>query len=554
MQKFIFTTIFILSFVLEPCAANIRTARFVYKAGDTVSFNTDKPQPGKKIVLKNISLMGEPTVTETENGCSWIIPEGIHPGAIGVYQKNPDSGELSYQSFFRIVDETMLTTYEIGKEQYKGMDVYTLDGGMSAEYAVQKSLANITASVSHTWKIGNGGGPAPVWGTPDFLIRSAEKTVDLYDENLGPNKPVETVIISTGVPVVPYLSAVLDAIVLPLHFLVSVNSVKEVQSILEYSSAMGNPSYATLGYDASMADVGVAWIKFLELPDVYLRFIEKHRVKNVIFLGVGENVQSESFCRRVKGTGVSNKHYSDGSLYILYTQGGSDFDMTSITSHIKDYNPANLEKGEMLSDWESGIVKPQLDAFVKDIQKKTDANAYTLISPSDMSDMYDLATDISLAYLKKNKIDLQGVMFNEYLISQPKYELLNGKIPLLYWQFTPARITVDRLDNYIVPAATGYFPGVNLKELPVHLNARIGKYELEAELKKRGYRCVSKRQDNVEEVWDLSDGINAPCEFVAKEICDQEVGNFSRKMNSLAPLSLSELRKVVDKSKGLTLQ
>jgi len=171
-----------------------------------------------------------------------------------------------------------------------------------------------------------------------------------------------------------------------------------------------------------------------------------------------------------------------------------------------------------------------------------------------MSDMYDLATDISLAYLKKNKIDLQGVMFNEYLISQPKYELLNGKIPLLYWQFTPARITVDRLDNYIVPAATGYFPGVNLKELPVHLNARIGKYELEAELKKRGYRCVSKRQDNVEEVWDLSDGINAPCEFVAKEICDQGVGNFSRKMNSLAPLSLSELRKVVDKSKGLTLQ
>ena len=215
MQKFIFTTIIILSFVLEPCAANIRTKRFVYQAGDTVCFNTDKPQSGNKIVLKNISLMGEPTVTETENGSSWIIPEETRPGAIGVYQKDPDSEELSYQSFFRIVNDTMLTTYEINKENYNGIDVFTLDGGMSAEYAVQKSLANLTASVSHTWKIGNGGGPAPVWGTPNFLIRSAEKTVDLYNENLGPNKPVETVIISTGVPVVPYLSAVLDAVVLP---------------------------------------------------------------------------------------------------------------------------------------------------------------------------------------------------------------------------------------------------------------------------------------------------------------------------------------------------
>ena len=55
----------------------------------------------------------------------------------------------------------------------------------------------------------------------------------------------------------PYLSAAMEAPVLPLHFLVSVNSTKEISSILEYSSQAGVPCYATLGYDASMDDVGV---------------------------------------------------------------------------------------------------------------------------------------------------------------------------------------------------------------------------------------------------------------------------------------------------------
>ena len=36
----------------------------------------------------------------------------------------------------------MLTTYQIAKEEYKGLNVFMLDGGMS-EYAVQKSLANL---------------------------------------------------------------------------------------------------------------------------------------------------------------------------------------------------------------------------------------------------------------------------------------------------------------------------------------------------------------------------------------------------------------------------
>ena len=105
----------------------------------------------------------------------------------------------------------MLTTYQIAKEEYKGLNVFMLDGGMSAEYAVQKSLANLTAGVSHTWQIGREEVPNRYGGTPDFLQQSVQHTVDLYNEYLGKSKKLKTVIIATGVPAVPYLSAAMEA-------------------------------------------------------------------------------------------------------------------------------------------------------------------------------------------------------------------------------------------------------------------------------------------------------------------------------------------------------
>lgn len=126
--------------------------------------------------------------------------------------------------------------------------------------------------------------------------------------------------------------------------MVSVNSTKEISSILEYSSQAGVPCYATLGYDASMDDVGVAWIKLLALPDEYRKFIIEHEVENVIIAGIGEDVKSESYCRKLSKTGVDGQEYADGSLYILYTQSGSEHDIKTISRNVVDYDTLSLEK------------------------------------------------------------------------------------------------------------------------------------------------------------------------------------------------------------------
>ena len=553
--KRLLVTFFIALWAGGEIGACVLTDKFVYSQGENVVFSFDGKSENKTIILKYLSKEGEPVIAEIrEEPFVWKVPSEFTPAAVGVYQK--EAGQLIYSSYFRVVTPGMLTTYQITKEEYEGMNVFMLDGGMSAEYAVQKSLANLTAGVSHTWFIGPGGGPEPVWGTPDFLQRSVRHTVDLYNEHLGKSKKLNTVIISTGVPTVPYLSAAMEAPVLPLHFLVSVNSTKEVSSILEYSSQAGDPCYATLGYDASMNDVGVAWIKLLALPDEYQKFIIEHEVENVIIAGIGENVKSESYCRKISKTGVDGQEYANGSLYILYTQSGSEHDIHTISRNIVDYNILSLEEGKDLADWESGVVNRQIDNISKGIREHTPAQVYSLIATHDMMDMYNLGANIAMYFMYKNReqknISVQGIYLNEYLISQPLYELTQGYIPLLFWQFVPPVSTIERIKRDIQKVVDTYEKGVLLENRTVHVNARVGKEELVQELKKRGFRLVTKRKDNVEELWDLSDGINSPCEEVAKNIVKKiGVKKYQTQCKNSQYLDPDDLKKVIGDIPGL---
>ena len=548
-------TFFIALLAGGEIGAHVLTDKFVYSQGEDVVFSFDGKPENKTIILKYLSKEGEPVLAEISGEpFVWKVPSEFTPAAIGVYQK--EEGQLIYSSYFRVVTPGMLTTYQITKEEYKGMNVFMLDGGMSAEYAVQKSLANLTAGVSHTWFIGPGGGPKPVWGTPDFLQQSVRHTVDLYNEHLGKSKKLKTVIISTGVPTVPYLSAAMEAPVLPLHFLVSVNSAKEVSSILEYSSQVGVPCYATLGYDASMNDVGVAWIKLLALPDEYRQFIIEHEVENVIIAGIGENVKSESYCRKISETGVDGQEYANGSLYILYTQSGSEHDIHTISRNIVDYNILSLEEGKNLADWESGVVNRQIDNISKGILEHTPAQVYSLIATYDMMDMYNLGANIAMYFMYKNreqtKVFVQGTYLNEYLISQPLYELTQGYIPLLFWQFVPPESTIERIKRDIQKVVDTYEKGVLLEDRTVYVNARIGKEELVQELKKKGFRFITERKDNVEELWDLSDGINSPCEEVAKNIVKKiGVKKYQTQCKNSRYMDLDDLKQVIGNIPGL---
>lgn len=531
------------------------TVHSTYRAGDMLKLNS-LIWGNDSIELRNLSQAGIPLLGRYALPIRQQIPKDWSGDAIGIYSLDND-GQSEYKTFFRVCEEEQILSYTITTEDYKGLPIYKLNGGMSPEFAVQKSLANLTGGVSHTWEIGPGGGPKPVWGTVDFLQRSIQTTINLYDKHLGKDTPIENVIIGTGVPAVSYLAATTKAVYLPIQYLVSVNSIKEVEGIINYSREIGLSVYATLGYDASMSDVGVAWIKLLDLPKEYKEFIERHKVKNIMIAGVGEQAFGESFVRRYVKSGISGEEYADGALYILYTQGGSDEDMNHIISYIKDYDTNLLDQGRMIADWESGVINKQIDRMGESIKKGTAAKVYSLLSPTDMGCFYNFAVDLSLAFMRKNvainpSMEMKGFYFNEYLISQPFYEMLTGKAPILYWQFVPVKYTVDRMFNYGFSRSKKYFPNFCEDNVSVTLNGRLFVNDMRTELESRGITSIEQRVKGIEEVWSLADGINSPCENVAVDIINNMgVEVYQNLSQSVISLNMEELENIVSQVDGV---
>ena len=459
-------------------------------------------------------------------------------------------------TYFRAVNEQSLLTYDIQKLDYQGLPVYRQIGDMSAGFGVLKTIVAFDQGIAATMEEAPQGGTYPVVPTPEFLQRSVRKTVELYNSEIGAATKIKRVVIGTGIASVSYFATMMGAAYLPIHYLVSANSASEVQAILDYSNQNGYASYATLGYDGSMPGVGVAWIKLLALPDEYRKFIIEHEVENVIIAGIGEDVKSESYCRKLSKTGVDGQEYADGSLYILYTQSGSEHDIKTISRNVVDYDTLSLEKGKDLADWESGVVNRQIDNISKGICEHTPAQVYSLIATHDMMDMYNLGANMGMYFMYKNreqtKVSVQGTYLNEYLISQPLYELTQGYIPLLFWQFVPPVSTIDRIKRDIQKVVDVYEKGALLENKTVHVNARVGKDELVQELKKRGFCSVTKRNDNVEELWDLSDGINSPCEEVVQNIVEQiGVKQYQTQCKNALYLNMGDLKLVTNNIPGL---
>lgn len=455
-------------------------------------------------------------------------------------------------TFFRVTDNNSLVSYDVKRAKYNGLDVFTLTGGMSAEFGVQNTLASLAGGMSPGWhEAPNTGGPYPVLSTPDFLQRSIKKTIDLYEDVIGATSKVKTVIIGTGVPSVSYLSMSMSAVYLPIHFLASSNTVSEIRSMLNYSNDAGYKAYATFGYDGSIPDVGVAWIKLLDLPEEYKAFIKNHDVEEVIIYGVGEKAGGETYARKLI-IDNSSVAYNPGSVYILYTKAGTADDIAALNNRIYDISNLKLAEGANIADWESGITNSQITNFSSSIKAQTNAKPYSITS-NDMINLYNISTYLSLKLIQNNQSQLRwpyvkGVIFNEYLVSHPQYEVYWGYIPLLYWQFVPALSTVDRCFGYLKTALASYYPTIstNLSNQKFYLNANYGRNEIKNALIGKGVNSsnITIRNQVDGDRWNPDNGMNSPSEIFAENIVNVGVNEYVTKVKSLVPLSITEIQNI----------
>jgi len=558
-----------------------------YTKGQTVAFSAEAINPtASTITLQELHVslkdISDPTATFRlsvpissnlvigpgarqliEAKALWTVPDYalLHAFGINLGGTLADGSTLpdTFQTFFRVADPSILTGYSITSSDYKGLRVHELDGGMSAEYTVAKALENLTAGVAPSWTVtASGGGPRPVMATHDFLERSVRTTVETYNRELGAETPFDTVILSTGVASIPYLSRAMKAPVLPVQFLVSCDTVKEITTILESARDHGYQAYSTLGYDGSVAPA-VAWIKLLALPQPYLDFLKQHRVKNLIIAGTTGKGAGEGTAKKVRYRKSTADGYSDGDLFLLYSGGGTSSDASQLARRLKDlgeYQAVIESDYRQISDWESGLVEEQIHRFATDAKQVASIAEIKLVTATPAGGtlaLYNLATYLTLEFMKKNAGAMPpptGIALNPYLLSHPFHESRSQLVPMLYWQGNPASGTVDRLLSTTGKAISSAYPGIDPRQLPVHVNAsrNFGGYqaqELIKHLHERGFENVVSTDTSRDEVWNPDDGLLSICEKVATDLLSDaspaELKRWDAKLMPLAPTDLATL-------------
>lgn len=497
---------------------------------------------------------------------AWTIPEDASPGAYGVHLQTEWSDGTFAETdagFFRIVRPDDLTVYEIREDSYNGLPVWKLDGGMSAEYAVQKSAEALGPAVSHSWFTSRGSfGPNPVYATPSFLSDSVQQTVDFYNAKFGAARKFETVVISTGVASAPYLSRALEAPVLPLQFLAGLDSVRELRGMLNRAAQQGLDAYGALGYDASMTPA-VAWLKLLDLPPAYEQFLIDHQVENIVLMGsygtIGETASRKVIAGPDSLTGGPSKE--SGEIYVMYPAGGTASDTVELNNRILDLALYSLDESLLpVTDWESGVTESQVNRFTESLRAKTSVRDVVFVSGRDTLHLYEFASYVAMAYYKKNEellkeeggSAIRGIAMNPYLASHPFYEARMGEIPLLFWQFSSLRDTVDvRLNQELRRAVARTFPDVDFDALSVRISTtnNFGQTVTEDRLRSRltsaGFTRIEAPGSLSDEVWDLGDGANALSETLAERLYSlYNPSQLADWDNRMLPLTIAELLEI----------
>ncbi len=483
-----------------------------------------KPAPVAEVALSNQS--GSYNLTwQVPLGDSMVGAYAITSGLAGGRVFSPEST----LGFVRVVGSGQLTTFQLLRQQQQGVDALALDGGMSAEYSVQKSIGSLGGLPSHSWYVSRPGhGPNAVLATPDFLGNALRTTVNAYDKQLGADTRFETVIISTGFPAIPYISQALNAPVLPLHFLASADSLTEIRGVLSGAKAAGYSAYATLGHDPSV-DHSVAWIKLLDLPREYRDFLSRHRVKRVIVLGSTGVSNGETKARRLGGD--ANATYQPGEIFIMYP-GTSHSDEESLNEKIVDLPLAShLSDFVRIADWESGVAESQVCRIGASVKAAGGGEIAALaLTPDSLSDLYNLASTVTIASMAKNRalfgspsIAASGIVLNPYLMAYPGEEFRDGYIPLVYFQVVPAADTLGRIETAIRPALAHYFPDRDVHNSRIWVNssknfggAFFGQ-PYEAEFARLGFRNLRVNDYTVDEQWHPASDRLSISEILAKD-------------------------------------
>jgi hypothetical protein len=311
-------------------------------------------------------------------------------------------------------------------------DYVYCEGGMSAEIAFCKYIAFRTNKAYAGWKIED----VPIYvGIISENLKSVCDQVRMF-ESASCKKPV---LIAPGFITVPYIVELCNMVYLPSQFLVSLNSLDDLEKELELLYNAGIKAYAEVGFDGCLPNHLVAWIKFTEIPQCYLDVIEyihgSLNDANVILSGVTHkqgNTGENFFYRYGECKSTVGKSIEPRDIYMLHINAcyGKDpsVDWDIFRKVCPDFN-ANLivqKRIRYLSDWESGFAT--IDRYIP-----TSMNNVYHLTAFNTKELYMISYELSKEFVGINNIPIKGVTLNPYFFNNPSYEAQYGYIAYSYW-------------------------------------------------------------------------------------------------------------------------
>jgi hypothetical protein len=536
------------------------TVRLSRVTAATAGLTDPLASQGSIVLANTISL--RPEESRLITGAVQAITTATVSGAYAVYVGYmADIPRMAIASFFRAGASGELTTAVTRRFSYKKIPVYALDGGLSTEFNIEKSAESLTAGVSHSWYLQEGGvGEPPVWGTPHFLRDSIRTTVDFYDDVLGRRSEIDTVIV--GIFSDGHIPRALGAVWLPAHFLVTTTTLQEVASMLDQSAVDGYPATATSGPDGSVPGYVASWINFTNMPAEYAEFIKRHNVKNVVLVG-GDGQPAwgavSGGVNQVLRDGTVHSSRKPGDIIVLPALGPLD-------AWAKDYADWPISDAVDAADWEVAFVKEAIPGIAAGA--KAAGARVTLVAGDGNEDMFEIESAATLAFMKKNErvftndgkqSAIQGIVTNTYLLSHPFYESRIGYVPFYLGSFTLADSVDVRLMQHLSAYIEHYFGPMDITKLPLWFDAARDMDAVDTVptfvpyLKQKGF-SVWTLDYSGDEVWDPTDGMNAPVELIAQRLAAlSSAANLRAWNDSLAPIDIADLHELAAIVPGLTV-
>ncbi len=318
---------------------------------------------------------------------------------------------------------------EVVRNNQKQIKYLYSKGGSGSELCVAKCIASLSATECTSWYIDPKTNESiPVYPTETFVQKSVTKVFDLYREMFTylsrcSNFSVTTCVIGAGSMVIPYLCHTMNALYLPSQFMLSYQTIQDVQTVIDCSDI---PACAV----ASTTEK-IAYIKLMQIPSLYKQLLKLFGITTVLFVNHTESEEAYFMITpQCKDTSLhwkcdhSFRDYNQGEIYLK----NSTLEETKLIN----LKQATSTTACMIPAAETAMGNKQIQQFAHAIHKQGKVTTMYQLQASSIQELNVFASGLMFRLHQKQNATEFTLVLNPYFSCHPWFEEVTCCVPICY--------------------------------------------------------------------------------------------------------------------------